>query len=53
MMDDDGLAASFKAVRDGIADRLCVNDGSDQIAFKYAQRKSKQYGVEIEFTELA
>lgn len=52
MMDDDGLAASFKAVRDGIADRLCVNDGSDKIAFKYAQRKSKQYGVEIEFTEL-
>lgn len=51
-MDDDGAIASMKNIRDGIADRFGVNDGSDAIAWKYAQRKGKpkEYAVEIEIT---
>lgn len=48
-MDSDGLAASFKAIRDGIADKCKVNDGSNLIHFEYAQEKSKTYAVRIEF----
>lgn len=46
----DNLPASLKHVRDGIADRLGVNDGSDAVKWRYAQRKGKprEYGVEIE-----
>lgn len=49
-MDTDGLAASFKAVRDGIAERLGIDDGSDKVKWEYAQRrgKPKEYAVEIE-----
>lgn len=48
--DTDGLAAAFKSVRDGIADRLGIDDGSDKIIWQYAQRrgKPKEYAVEIE-----
>lgn len=46
-MDDDGLAISFKAVRDGIADALGIDDGSERIAWRYAQEIGKQYGVRI------
>jgi len=49
-MDDDGSIASLKNIRDGVADHLGVDDGSDLIAWKYAQRKGKpkEYAVEIE-----
>lgn len=47
-MDDDGLAASFKAIRDGIADKVQVNDGNPALVFRYTQEKSKSYGIEIE-----
>ena len=48
-MDTDGLAASFKSIRDGIADRLGIDDGGKQVAWEYAQRrgKPKEYAVEI------
>lgn len=41
-MDDDGLAAALKSVRDQIADELGVNDGGPAIRFVYAQRKCKR-----------
>jgi hypothetical protein len=49
MFDDDNLGAAFKSIRDGIADKVGVDDGSAQIAFKYAQRrgKPKEYAIEI------
>lgn len=49
-MDDDGLAAALKSVRDQIADELDVNDGSDRIRFVYQQRKCKrgQFSVEVQ-----
>ena len=40
MLDDDNLAGAFKAVRDGIADGLGINDGSDAVQWRYAQEKS-------------
>jgi len=46
-MDCDGCTASFKAIRDGIADKLGVDDGSESIRFSCAQRKGKEYGIEV------
>ncbi len=40
-LDSDNLARSFKAIRDGIADALDIDDGSDRIEWKYAQQKGK------------
>ena len=53
LFDDDNLGAAFKSVRDGIADKIGVDDGSKQIKFKYAQRRGKvrEYAVEVEFAE--
>lgn len=45
-MDDDGLSAALKAVRDGVADALGIDDGSDAVEWRYAQTKGKP-GVEI------
>lgn len=53
-MDTDGLAASFKSVRDGIADRLGIDDGSSKVKWEYAQRrgKPKEYAVEVQISSL-
>ena len=48
-LDTDNLAISLKGVRDGIADKCNIDDGCDLIKFEYAQEKSKQYGVRMEF----
>ena len=46
-LDGDNLQASLKAVRDGVADALGIDDGSDRIEWRYAQRRGKAWGVEI------
>jgi hypothetical protein len=46
-LDTDNLASSLKAVRDGVADWLGVDDGSPQLDWQYAQRKGV-YSVEVE-----
>ncbi len=38
-MDDDGLRAALKGIRDGIAIRLGVNDGGPLVRWEYAQEK--------------
>ena len=38
-LDDDNLASGFKAVRDGVADWLGIDDGSPRIKWEYAQHK--------------
>lgn len=48
VMDSDGLAASFKAVRDGVQDAYGVDDGSDLFRWEYRQEKSKTYAVRID-----
>lgn len=48
-MDDDGLARSFKGIRDQIAFRLGIDDGNEGIKFIYAQRViyKRQYAVSV------
>ena len=49
-LDTDGLAASQKSVRDGVADGLgLVNDRDDRVRWVYAQRRTPRsmWGVEI------
>ena len=56
--DSDGVVASLKHVRDGVADALGVNDGDERIEWRYEQRRCdvagdpwggicKGYGVAI------
>lgn len=48
VMDDDGLSASFKAIRDGIQDAYGVDDGSELFHWKYRQADSRSYYIRIE-----
>ena len=49
-LDSDNLASSLKAVRDGVADAMGVDDGCSRIQWCYAQRKGKprEYAVLVE-----
>jgi hypothetical protein len=52
-LDTDGLAASLKSIRDGLADYFGVGDGAtDPITWHYAQRKGKrgEYAVEVDLS---
>lgn len=51
VLDSDNLASGFKAVRDGIADWLRIDDGDERIGWLYRQRKGapKEYAIEVEF----
>ena len=55
-LDTDNLARSFKAVRDGIADAIQIDDGDDTVEWRYAQMKGapKEYfvGVMIQDKEI-
>lgn len=48
-LDSDNLARAFKAVRDGIADALGIDDGDSRIDWRYEQRRGgvREYAVEI------
>lgn len=46
-LDDDNLAAAFKACRDGVADWLGLPDNHPGIRWQYAQRKGRPMGAEI------
>ena len=49
LLDDDNLARSLKAVRDGVADAMGVDDGDvDAVEWLYEQVIAKDYAVEIE-----
>lgn len=49
-LDDDNLRGALKAVRDGVADWLGINDRDERVGWIYAQErgKPKQYAVHIE-----
>lgn len=51
-LDDDNLEGACKYVRDQIARKVGIDDGSDQYTWLYGQRKGKpgEYGVEVEIT---
>jgi hypothetical protein len=48
-LDTDNLSSGLKAVRDGVADALNVDDGSSHIQWRYAQERSKpgEYAVRV------
>lgn len=48
VLDSDNLRSALKAVRDGIADRLCVDDGGDLVRWEYRQEKGPAC-VRVEF----
>jgi len=41
-MDDDNLRSAFKALRDGVADRLGIDDRDPRVRWEYAQRRRKR-----------
>ena len=47
-LDDDNLRGALKAVRDGVADRLGIDDRDPRVEWRYAQRKGAVKAVEVE-----
>lgn len=46
-LDDDNLRSALKGVRDGVADRLGVDDADPRVEWRYAQaRKSRKRGAQ-------
>lgn len=50
-MDGDGATIAMKHVRDGIADRLGVDDADPRVTWEYRQRTG-DYAVEVELKEI-
>lgn len=52
-LDDDNLRGSLKNLRDGIADRLGVDDRSPLVKWEYAQERgpARHYSVVVEVPE--
>ena len=50
ILDTDNLAAALKAVRDGVADALEIDDGDERVTWRYGQEKSAggKYAVRVE-----
>lgn len=48
-LDDDNLVSSLKAIRDGVADALGIDDADARVSWAYDQRRAKrgQWAVEI------
>ena len=47
-LDDDNLRGALKAVRDGVADALCIDDGSAAVTWGYSQdSRRRTYRVEV------
>lgn len=44
--DDDNLAGALKHARDGIADRIGIDDGDARLTWRYAQRRGP-WGVDV------
>lgn len=44
--DDDNLAGACKHLRDGIADRIGIDDGDPRLTWQYAQRRGP-WGVAV------
>lgn len=54
-LDSDNLASSAKAVRDGIADALGIDDGSELVTWRYEQTKRlpREYGCQVRIEQRA
>lgn len=49
-LDDDNLRGALKAVRDGVADALGIDDGDAAVEWEYAQERAAEYAVRVELT---
>jgi hypothetical protein len=49
-LDDDNLRGALKAVRDGVADALGIDDRDPCVRWDYAQKRGT-YGVEVRIAE--
>jgi len=49
-MDSDNLSGAFKQVRDGIAERMGVDDGDPRWIWRY-QQEAGEWGVRIDISE--
>lgn len=47
-LDDDNLRGALKAVRDGVADALGVDDRDPRVTWQYGQQRGAEYGVRID-----
>lgn len=49
-LDGDNLQSGFKALRDGIADRLGIDDKDPRVTWRYRQEKGEpnQYGARVQ-----
>lgn len=49
-LDDDNLRGALKAVRDGVADALGIDDGDRRVTWLYGQGRGtpRAYGVEVQ-----
>lgn len=47
-LDSDNLAGACKAIRDGVADALGIDDGDERITWTYGQERRAAYGVRVE-----
>ena len=50
-LDTDNLARSFKAIRDGIAEALGIDDGDPRLDWQYGQEIAKKYSVRVDISE--
>jgi len=53
-LDDDNLRSAFKSLRDGIADRLGVDDRDPRVVWDYRQERStaKTYAARVEIVAI-
>ena len=53
-LDGDNLQSGFKAVRDGVADRMGIKDNDPRVTWVYDQRRgeARQYGCVIEISPM-
>lgn len=49
-LDDDNLQSGFKALRDGVADRLGVDDADPRVTWRYHQERGQagEYAARVE-----
>lgn len=50
-LDDDNLRGALKAVRDGMADALGIDDADPRVTWEYGQERRKTYAVRIRIEE--
>ena len=52
-LDDDNLAGALKAIQDGIADWLHINDRDTRVTWVRKQERAKEWAVLVEIEETA